>query len=714
MSVRVSLTESVSIEARGAVVDEQRFPGRQGRLVFAYLLSEQGRPVPRGELAETLWGDEPPATWEKALSVLVSKLRALLTECGLDGSRSLTSAFGCYQLTLPAGTWIDVVAADEAASAAELALAAGDLEHARAEGSIAESLARRTFLPGEDGRWIEDKRADLRETLVRALDCLAEAHRLAGDPRAAVRAAAELVELEPYRERGYRLLMEAQSAAGNDAEALRVYERCRRLLADELGTYPSRETEAIYRELLEMPAAQSADSTQVTASPAPPPSHKPRRAQRRNLLLVAGGLVLAAGIAVTVVQLSEGRGAGTATAQALALARCSALHYEGAGSPQLMIAIDLPLQPGALETTTPMVDAITLQFERHQYMAGRYRVGLQVCDDGTPRGVLFDERTCAANARAYVANPSVIGVIGPLTSGCTMSEIPILNRAPGGAVPIVSPSATVVGLTRRGPLAGSKELGALYPTGRRNFARVVPADDVQPAADALVARRLGVKRVYALDAGHQHSALFVDDFVRAARRLGVSVVGRGSWVPGQKTDARIAAAIARTGADGVFLGIESLPASVRLLTALRARLGPDVQLMAPEVFDPKTALLAGAAAEGMTITQPGPSNDDLPALGKQFVASFSKKFAAEPTRYAVAAAQATDVMLDAIARSDGSRASVTRNLFRTRVSNGILGSFWITPTGDTTLNAVAVYRISGGKVTTFGTIVVPDALVAAG
>ena len=53
-------------------------------------------------------------------------------------------------------------------------------EQARAEASIAESLARRTFLPGEEGRWIEDKRADLRETLVRALDCLAETHRLSG------------------------------------------------------------------------------------------------------------------------------------------------------------------------------------------------------------------------------------------------------------------------------------------------------------------------------------------------------------------------------------------------------------------------------------------------------------------------------------------------------------------------------------------------------
>ena len=87
-------------------------------------------------------------------------------------------------------------------------------------------------------------------------------------------------------------------------------------------------------------------------------------------------------------------------------------------------------------------------------------------------------------------------------------------------------------------------------------------------------------------------------------------------------------------------------------------------------------------------------------------------FDAEPTRNAVSAAQAIDVLLDAIARSDGTRASVTMNLFNTDVSNGILGSFFITPTGDTTLNAVAIYRIIGGTVTTFANIVVPDALLA--
>ena len=254
MAVRVSLTEHVTIEARGVLVDEQRFPGRQGRLVFAYLLASAGRPVSRDELAEALWGDELPATWEKGLSVLVSKLRALLNDCGLDGARSLTSAFGCYQLVLPPGTWIDVVVADESATAAERALAAGELEQARVDASAAASLARRTFLPGEHGRWVEDERAGLRETLVRALDSLAEVHRRSGDSAAAIRAAEELVALEPFRETGYRRLMEAHIAAGNRAEALRVYEQCRRLLADELGTYPSPETESIYRGLLEAPS----------------------------------------------------------------------------------------------------------------------------------------------------------------------------------------------------------------------------------------------------------------------------------------------------------------------------------------------------------------------------------------------------------------------------------------------------------------------------
>ena len=309
MAVSVSLTERVRIEAGSAMVDEARLPGRQGRFVFAYLVAAQGRAVPRDELAEALWGDVPPATWEKALSLLVSKLRAVLTECGLDASEHLTSAFGCYQLTLPERTWIDVVAADEAATAAKRALAAGDLEQAHADASTAEALARRTFLPGEDGRWVAEVRAGLRETLVRALDCLAEVNRLSGDSAAAIHAAEELTVLEPFRETGYRRLMEAHSAAGNRAEALMVYEQCRHLLAEELGAYPSPETESIYRGLLE-----ASPGAAVAAEPAPaddaegePDGSRARVASRKRVAVVAATLAVTVVAAAGIVAAWSGR-----------------------------------------------------------------------------------------------------------------------------------------------------------------------------------------------------------------------------------------------------------------------------------------------------------------------------------------------------------------------------------------------------------------------
>ncbi|MFZ0078511.1 MAG: helix-turn-helix domain-containing protein [Trebonia sp.] len=82
----------VALEADGLAVQDARLPGRQGRLLFAYLAVERGRPVPRDKLAAALWGEAPPATWDKALTVLVSKLRSLLTEAGLDGPHALTAA----------------------------------------------------------------------------------------------------------------------------------------------------------------------------------------------------------------------------------------------------------------------------------------------------------------------------------------------------------------------------------------------------------------------------------------------------------------------------------------------------------------------------------------------------------------------------------------------------------------------------------------------
>jgi YVTN family beta-propeller protein len=298
--VRISLTGKVSIEANGRSLDEQRFPGRQGRLVFAYLLAEHGRPVPRGELAEALWGETPPATWEKAIAVLVSKLRALLEQCGVDGQTALTSAFGCYQLVLPDGVWIDVAAASENLEGARAALGAGDPADATERARAAAQLARRTFLPGEHGLWVEEKRRALHELLVRSIECLAEACLEAGEAGEAVVQAEEVTTLEPFRESGYRLLMRAHSAAGNNGEALRVYERCRVLLADELGAYPSPETEQIYLEILR---ASPGGKRKRFAMNEVQPQKQTRIRSRRSAAL---GLALAAAsVAVVVIAVTR-------------------------------------------------------------------------------------------------------------------------------------------------------------------------------------------------------------------------------------------------------------------------------------------------------------------------------------------------------------------------------------------------------------------------
>jgi SARP family transcriptional regulator, regulator of embCAB operon len=241
--LRVQICGALAIERDGQRLDGM-LPGRQGRLLFIYLVVNRHRQAPRDEVAEALWREPDPAAVDARLNPLLSKLRRVFGVESVDGRSAL-------RLCLP-DAWVDLEAAAEAIHRAESAVA--QREWARAWGPALTALfaAERGFLPGEDAPWIDEIRHQLAELRLRALESYAAATLGLGGTEltAAVRAGRQLTRLAPLRESGYRYLMRALAAQDNLAEALNVYSQLSDCLREQLGVSPSPATRALHEELL--------------------------------------------------------------------------------------------------------------------------------------------------------------------------------------------------------------------------------------------------------------------------------------------------------------------------------------------------------------------------------------------------------------------------------------------------------------------------------
>jgi DNA-binding SARP family transcriptional activator/tetratricopeptide (TPR) repeat protein len=240
----------------GDVVPDGALAGKQGRLAFAFLVCNRGRVVSRAELADLLWEDRLPESWAASLSAVVSRVRRQLTEAGLDGAAALSNAGEGYRLSLPDDVVVDWEVAQTEIARAEQAGRVGDSARALDAAANAARIAAKGFLT-DTCAWADGQRSVAADVCVRAALVTAEAHLAAGAAARAVAAARETVALDEVREAGYRVLMRALDAAGERAEALRVWERCRVLLADELGVDPSPDTEAVYLAILQATPAPS-------------------------------------------------------------------------------------------------------------------------------------------------------------------------------------------------------------------------------------------------------------------------------------------------------------------------------------------------------------------------------------------------------------------------------------------------------------------------
>ena len=416
---------------------------------------------------------------------------------------------------------------------------------------------------------------------------------------------------------------------------------------------------------------------------------------------------------------------GARDAATSAASSCDDIFYRGPGVPDRLIVSDFPMQGAVSATTLPMTAAIRLMLVRHRFRAGPYTIGYQACDDSTALSGNYDLGKCVANAKSYAANPSVIGVVGAHNSACSASELPILNGAAGGAVAMVSPTNSDINLTTSTKTFPVVPAACTPPVAE--LRRVFPAHDAQAAAQAMLLTRLGRHRVAVVQAARDPYATSIAvSFGHAAQQLSLRIVSTTVWDERRSTAAALAARIRRSRPDAVVLaGLLNFGISADVVAQLRATLGAHVALVGDDGFLPIPVLLreSRGLARGMYITAAAAFPADLPATGRDFLRRLAAAYPEQPrSGFSAYAAEAADVLLAAVARSDGTRRSVTAELLGVQLEDGPLGNFSFDAQGDPAEPMVSVFRVSpGGHIdglpfdyqdSVLATVLTPDADLA--
>ncbi|HET8593023.1 MAG TPA: branched-chain amino acid ABC transporter substrate-binding protein [Solirubrobacterales bacterium] len=430
-------------------------------------------------------------------------------------------------------------------------------------------------------------------------------------------------------------------------------------------------------------------------------------------------LLACAVIAVGLIACGDD-GADEAAAVEAVDANCGDVEYEGQGDPSALIVSDLPLQGDSAERSAQMNDAIRQELDDQGWQVGSTNVALQACDDSIEETGEWDEQVCRDNATAYAENSDVIGVIGTYNSGCAAEIIPILNDAPGGGLAMVSPGNTLVCLTEASATCEPDEPGVFYPSGIRNYARVVPNDAFQGAGLATFVQRQGVRNAFILYAGGDPTSKGqADTFNGAAKALGLGVAGFEPWDPEAAGYTELMGRVRKSDADGLILAGLLEQNGPQVIRDKVAVLGPNegdgaaVQLFAPDGFAQQATIDdAGEASRAMFVSVPGRTPESLTGPGKTFVEELSAGLDGAPVElYAPYAGQAAELLLQAIAPSPD-RVDVLEAVLRAEVENGIVGSFSITPTGDPSIGPISV-SVARDTFELAETIEPPDNLVDA-
>jgi branched-chain amino acid transport system substrate-binding protein len=380
----------------------------------------------------------------------------------------------------------------------------------------------------------------------------------------------------------------------------------------------------------------------------------------------------------------------------------------GGGSKDLIISTDLPLQGSSATQSDDTNKLIQLYLDQIGGKAGDYNIKLKTYDDATAAKGAWDDAACAKNATDHVATENEVAVMGTFNSGCAKIEVPTLNQDSTGPMLMVSHANTNVGLTKKWETG---EPDKYYPTGTRNYARVVTTDDYQGQAAAnFAANDLKVKKAYVLNDNQTYGLGVGKSFADSAKTAGIQIVGQQSWDAKQPNYTALFQAVKASGADLVYLAGIYDNNGGQLVKDKVAVLGDNskVKLFAPDGFTGYPDLLKLPQAEGMNLTFAGLSQDQLTKGGGPSVKlldAFKAKYGKVPEgSYPLYGVAATQVILAAIAKSDGTRKSVTEAVLggagiSIPATESVTGKeIKIDPaTGDTSAKDITVEVVKSGQ-----------------
>jgi branched-chain amino acid transport system substrate-binding protein len=431
------------------------------------------------------------------------------------------------------------------------------------------------------------------------------------------------------------------------------------------------------------------------------------RASKRGGMKFAAVTVVLATLAAACGSDTEDDAAGEATGEATADATAEGsataeapadTDAAPAAEGSLVIAIEVPLQGASKDASEAAVNAANLALEQAGGVAGSYTVTTKTYDNSTAAKGGWDDATCAKNAADHVAATDEIAVLGPYNSGCAKIILPVLNQDPSGPMLMISHANTNPGLTKAWD-PGEPEI--FYPTGTRNYGRLIATDDFQGAAGAQFAQEeLGLTTCLVLDDGQTYGVGVATAFKAEAEAIGITVIDGGSWDAKQPNYTAIFENAATESPDCVYLGGINDNNGEQLIRDKVAVLGANdgaVKLIAPDGFSGYPTVQELPDAQGMYITFAGLPTSELQKIegaAADFVNAYIEKYGEPASFYAWYAAAAMQYILKAIEASDGTRAGVTAAAFSgitVSAEESVIGKeFGLDENGDVTIKDMSV------------------------